>query len=228
MPAPPAATTSNFRGFIQPGTGAAFSLDDNVFGFDLGAWADGGTKSGQTLDDFMQQVVAGITGIDQTLVRPRWQPEPPNIPQTAVPEIGLAGVAAWAAVGVTAARAIGGFSYTRELNPGAYAATGFSQQSDWEEFDLMATFYGPAADDYAVKLRQGLLVAQNREALQFLNVGFQQTGPRRRRPELTQRPFLWCVDQPVTFTREIRSFYPVLYYLSAPFAITTDTGVTVT
>ena len=37
----------------------------------------------QALADFFQQYVAGITGIAGNLVRPRWQAEPPNIPQVA-------------------------------------------------------------------------------------------------------------------------------------------------
>jgi hypothetical protein len=35
------------------------------------------------------------------------------------------------------------------------------------------------------------------------------------------------VDITATFRREVRSFYPVLYYMSAPASLTTDTGVTV-
>jgi hypothetical protein len=31
-------------------------------------------------DDFLHDVIAGTTGLDPTLVRPRWQSEPPNIP----------------------------------------------------------------------------------------------------------------------------------------------------
>lgn len=46
---------------------------------------------GDALDDFFHDIVAGITGLDTNLVRPRWQETPPPAPKRGTN---------WAAVGV--------------------------------------------------------------------------------------------------------------------------------
>jgi hypothetical protein len=219
---PAVAQNSAFRGFLHPGTGIPFRFDQAGLGFDQGAWASF-PRSGQALDDFMQQVVAGVTGLPGSLVFPRWQPEPPNLPQTKVQETDTAGVSCFAAVGVTDSDPWG-FPALTELNPGAAAPTGFQRVSDQEEFKLLCSFYGPAADAYATVLRLGLMVAQNRECLQLLGIGLQQTSGRRLVPSLVQGRNLRRVDITCTFMREVQIFYPVLYLTSSPVSLTTDTG----
>ncbi len=218
---------STGRGFLVPGTGVPFRYGDAALGYGAGFWNDPGLPSaGQTLDDFMQQVVAGVTGLPGELVRPRWQSEPPNAPPltaTATPG-NLPTVECWAAVGVTRSTPLG-FPANTEITAGAASRTGFSQQSDQEEFDLLCSFYGRLADSYAVVLRSGLMVAQNRECLQLANIGFINTSGRTRVPTLTQGQWWMRVDITATFRREVRTFYPVLYYLEAQARITTDTGV---
>jgi hypothetical protein len=217
------AENSSFRGFVTPGTGIPFTLDDSALGFDLGAFLSD-PQAGQSLDDFMQQVVAGITGLPLDLVRPRWQPQPPNAPPiTYSPTAGPA-VPCWAAVGVTRSTPLG-FPAVASVALGAAAATGYLRLSDQEEFDVLCSFYGERADDYAVALRLGLMVAQNRECLQLNNVGLINVSGRTRVPTLTQEQWWMRVDITATFRREVRQFYPILYYLSARVDITTDTGV---
>lgn len=206
---------SSTRGFLTPGTGFPFGFDSAGLGFDAGLWAGNPSRSGQPLDDFMQQVACGVTGLPGNLVFPRWQEEPPNLP-----DIGTN----WAAVGVTRSEPWG-FPVDTELTAGAAASSGYSQQSDQEEFDVLCSFYGHKADGYAVLYRQGLMVAQNRECLQLLNIGLVRTSGRTRVPSLVKQRYLWRVDITATFLREVRAFYPVLYFLSSPIALETDTGV---
>ena len=223
------ALNSAARGFLLPGTGVPFDWGKTPLGWGSGFWTDAGQPlAGQSLDDFLQQFVAGITGIPGNLVRPRWQPEPPNAPpitHTATPG-NTPVVPCWAAVGVVRSSPLG-FPANTEIATGAAASNGFSQQSDQEEFDLLCSFYGRLADNFAVALRAGLMVAQNRECLQLANIGLINTSGRTRVPTLTQGQWWMRVDITATFQREVRSFYPVLYYLSAPFRITTDTGLEV-
>lgn len=225
---PVTATDSRFRGFVLPGTGVPFSLDSGPLGFDEGYWSNpNGPLAGQQLDGFMQQVVSGVTGIPGNLVRPRWQPEPPNLPQDPNTNPGTPSSIDWAAIGVVSSTPLG-FPYNSEVitGRGLVVAQGFSQQSDQEEFDLLCSFYGLRADNYAVKLRAGLIVAQNRECLQLTGMGLVNTSGRRRVPSLVQNQNLMRVDITVTFRREVREQYPIMYYLSAPAVLTTDTGVT--
>lgn len=224
MSVKPAAQNSSFIGFLRPGTGFPFSVNAPQLGLDYGIWDNTGTKSGQPLDDLMQQVVAGITGLDQTLIRPRWQEQPPNIPETAAPQLNIEGVQCWAAVGVTNSRPLG-YPAEIERNDGAATGSGYDQQSDQEEFDVLCSFYGPLADSYAVLLRQGLMTAQNRECLQILNIGFRQTSGRTRVPSLVKERWLMRTDITAFFTREVRVFYPVLYFQSGPAEVRTDTGL---
>lgn len=207
---------SSRRGFILPGTGIPFGLDEALLGFDEGQWTADLPTSGQSLDDFLQQVVAGVTGLDQSLVRPRWQAEPPTLPPLTTD---------WAAIGVTKSTPLG-FPYAREI-VGADGVAGFSQQSDQEEFDLLCSFYGPHADGNAVALRGGLMVHQNRECLQIANIGLITVGGRTRVPTLLKTEYLMRVDTTATFRREVRHFYPVLFYLSAPFKLIMDDGSSV-
>jgi hypothetical protein len=218
------AQNSSHRGFLHPGTGVTLKFDTPGLGFDQGTWAYF-PRSGQVLDDFMQQVVVGITGLPGNLVFPRWQAEPPNLPQTKVSQTDTEGVSCWAAVGVTESTPWG-FPALTEQNVGAATATGFQRVSDQEEFKLLCSFYGPAADAYATILRLGLTVGQNRECLQLLGIGFQQTSGRRLVPSLVQGRNLRRVDITVTFMREVKIFYPVLYLLTSAVSLATDVGFT--
>ncbi len=209
----PTAADSSHRGFINPGTGQVFTWGSASEGWG-DYWADPAEPlAGQDLDGFMQQVVASITGIDGTLVRPRWQLEPPDLPPVGTN---------WAAIGVTRSTPLG-YPATVEIATG----NGFSQLSDQEEFDTLCSFYGPGADGKAVALRLGLMVAQNREAFQLLSVGLITTSGRTRVPTLVQQQNLMRVDITVTLRREVRQFYPVLFLLRAQASITTDTGLSV-
>jgi hypothetical protein len=48
------------------------------------------------LDNAFQGLVVGITGLDQSLVRPRWQSNPPKQPEPTID---------WCAIGVTSSQA---------------------------------------------------------------------------------------------------------------------------
>lgn len=206
------APASNYRGFLDPSTGLPFEWGAPE-GWSAGYWDDADVPtSGQTLDNFMQQAVAAITGLPTTLVRPRWQPEPPTIPPFTTN---------WAAVGVRDSTPLG-FPHASEIDAG----NGFSVQTDTEEFDTLCSFYGPQADNFAVALRLGLMVDQNREAFQLLNMGLIQTTGRRRVPELVKLQWLERVDITFSMRRLVRQTYPVLFFLRAPDAVTTDTGYT--
>jgi hypothetical protein len=163
---------------------------------------------GQALNRFLQQVWVGITGLDGTLIRPRWQPEPPAIPAFGTD---------WMAFGITRRK---GDTFTSTIHD----PTGNGNDSVYrqEVLDILCTFYGPDADNYASLLREGLFVSQNREVLQLNNFGLVEVGEAIAVPELIKERWTYRVDMKVTLRRSILRTYPVLNILSAEGTVDTD------
>lgn len=164
------------------------------------------------LDDFMGDVVAGITGLNRdTAVRPRWQAEPPNLPAFGTN---------WCAVGVP--------ERTRDTYPaiihGATAASG--QGADTlirhEQLKLLVSFYGPSCQALAGLFADGLMVAQNRETLELAGFALREVGEPTKAPEILKNQWTPRCDLAAWMSREIRREYPVLNLLSAQATLQTD------
>jgi len=147
------------------------------------------------LDDFMQALVVGISGLGPTLVRPRWQDEPPNLPARTVN---------WAAVGVT----------DREYEQ--YASVehdpvgeGWDRITRNEQLEVLVSFYGPNCQGYGARFRDGLSVAQNREVLLLANMGISSVGELQRAPELIKNAFYKRADLPFVVGRQVIRTYAV-------------------
>lgn len=166
---------------------------------------------------FLQQFVVGITGLDGTMVRPRWQPEPPNIPTAGT---------AWAAIGVTS-RPSDTYPYTREVldDDG-----GYTELQRHEEISLLCSFYdlgsGAEADGFASLLRDGLAIDQNREPLFLAGMGLISAGEPTAVPVLLKSRWLYRVDLGVGIRRIIVRRYPVRTILSEVGTLETGEGVT--
>jgi hypothetical protein len=111
----------------------------------------------------ISNLIAGITGLPGNLVRPRWQPNPPQIP---APETN------WVAVGVVTYPSSHGTPVRRHISDG----DGYDVLDDPELIRLLASFYGPNCGAYARLCRHALWVEQNWEQLAPLG-----TQPFRRR-----------------------------------------------
>ncbi len=164
----------------------------------------------ELLANFIQEWVVGITGLAGQYVRPRWQAEPPNIPQSSVN---------WAAVGIV----------NRESDMYAveqHLAGGTSQIKRHEVMNILASFYGPAADSYAHLLREGMQLAQNREVLTKNNMGLVNSGEATTVPELVKERWLYRVDLPFSIRRQIIRTYSVLNLNSATIQLNNEQSVT--
>jgi hypothetical protein len=170
-----------------------------------------GPLEDDALDDFIQEFVVGITALDGQYVRPRWQPEPPNLPPEDVN---------WAAVGIASRE---GDTYSVELHDPA--GDGADIVIRHETLNILATFYGPASQAMAAKLRDGLGLAQNREPLFAQNMGLVSVGQLSRGPELVKNKWLPKVDLPFAIRREIRRCYPVLNLMSGQITLQADAGL---
>ena len=160
------------------------------------------------LDDFLQALVVGITGLPGQMVRPRWQEEPPNLPPVGTN---------WAAIGVTH-RTADTFAVEQHDGSGQGADTLIRHES----VDLLCSFYGPLAETNGALLRDGLGIAQNREVLQANSMGIVSVGDLTKAPELVKNRWLNRTDLTVVIRRQITRTYPVLNLLSAEITLETD------
>ena len=170
---------------------------------------------GDGLDDALQALVAGVTGLPSNLVRPRWQPENPQQPPRTV---------SWAAVGVT--------SQTPDANPyEAHDPTGdggigTDQVQRHETLDVLVSFYGPASQMLGGILRDGLFIAQNRDAARAQGLALVDVGPLLRVPSLIGTVWLNRIDVSITFRRQVNRTYPIRTLVSAVGAVSTGSTTT--
>ena len=149
------------------------------------------------LDAQLQALVVGITGLDDTLVRPRWQPVVPKQPGRTID---------WCAIGVitTAPDDTAAIIHT--------SAAGVEQDTlqRHEVIEVMASFYGPNANGYLARLRDGLSIAQNREALQAQGLGFIATDRTTKAGDFVNQGWIGRSDIVLRFRRIVTRTYAVL------------------
>ena len=164
----------------------------------------------EVLEDALQALVVGVTGLPGKNVRPRFQPKPPRRP---------AADESWCAIGVsdTLGRRSG------VVHDGS--GDGSAEVVNVEILEALATFYGPAAAAMAARLRDGLALAQNRAELRRAGIVVAEIGTPRPAPELVAGAWAQRVDLPLNVQWETRQAYGVLNLLDAPGTVETDDGV---
>ncbi len=153
------------------------------------------------LEDILQGMVSGITGIAGKFVRPRWQTLPPKQPEPSVN---------WCAIGVHETKTI--------ANP-AVVHDGTDDGNDryqmHEELSLLVTLYGPSAQGYASILRDGIFIPQNAEAIKAKGMAFVGASDVLPVPELVNQQWIRRYDLFIRMRRQVVRVYPVLNILSA-------------
>ena len=152
--------------------------------------AVGGNGYDDVLEDEIQTMISGITGLEGHYVRPRWQPEPPPMPS-----IGTN----WCAFGIT------------RITPddGPY----FAQYQDdanvmrHETIEVAVSFYGAQGQQFGHVLRDGLTIWQNTSALQ--NMRFIECGELISIPDFLNQQFVHRFDMRVIFRRKTSRNYAV-------------------
>jgi hypothetical protein len=165
------------------------------------------------LEDQLQTMVVGITGIDGTLVRPRWQPNPPKQPAADVN---------WCAIGVM--RSTQDTYAAIVHHPDRPDGAGHDEMQRHETIEVLASFYGPAGQGYANLLSDGLQIAQNREALYFENLALLDATDVQAAPALQNEQWIRRYDLAMRFRRQITRTYDVLNLLSADGTIQSEQG----
>lgn len=196
--------------------------NDSSTGGPLRPLAQPAPLTGRDLADFVQAFVVGITGMDPKLVRPAWQPEPPNIPDAAT---------SWAAVALTQT-ASDTFAYVGQLPPSDTYPLGAAELQNNELIDVLSSFYDLGdtgdADRLSSLLRDGLMVPQNLEALIPQGMNLTEVGRKTVVPTLLKTRWLYRVDLPFVLARNVTRVYPIKDLAGAEGSVVTDEGLTIT
>jgi hypothetical protein len=208
--------TSATGGPLVPGPGVySYSF---LLATDPTYWANSQPPDGQSLDDFMAQMVVGITQLPSHLVRPLYQEDPPELPPHGTD---------WMNVGVM----------NTELDPGwpwEFSSTSAQVPLDadgnqlglmterHETFDLLCSSYGPRADWFDGLIRDGFPIGQNQELLLLTGMALVRVGGRTLAPEYLRQRWVRRVDRRIKIHRALRRLYPILNVLTATGDILRD------
>lgn len=162
---------------------------------------------GQALKDFVHDLLVGITGLDNTLVRPAYQRLQPTIPSFSVN---------WLAFHIADRRV----RNVNQLVPGDDSAT----QTVQEDMDILCSFYGDNCTLNAGILRDGIYINQNQEVLTLNGFGLRGTSETRYLPGLLNEQYLERCDVTITLTREIQKDYSILPLLTGQGIVIAETA----
>ena len=218
MTLPPVFATSADPGILQP--------DSLLLADDL------------ALDLVLQAWIVALTGLPGNLVRPRWQPAPPAMPDQSVnwcaigvmhttPDANEAMTHVPSAIGTLSGPdgqdLIGSDPYNPALDAVlADPGLGVSTMQRHEEIEALATFYGPMAGGFAGLLRDNSRIGQNRDGLTDAGIQFVGTGPLMVVPDLINAIWVRRVDLSLTLRRQIARTYPIRTLLAAPTSLIND------
>lgn len=156
------------------------------------------------LDKVFHDAIAGITGIPGSLVRPRWQPEPPQQPAFDVN---------WVAFGIVD-NSVDTFAYDHHS-----PSDETSQVQRDEVLQVLHSFYGPDATQFCERFRDGLEIAQNRDQLQSAGVFVQEVQQARQIPALLKERWVKRVDALVVYRRRTSRSYKIANIVSAELTV---------
>jgi hypothetical protein len=153
---------------------------------------------GLSLTQYIQQVIVGITGLQGTLVRPKWQKNPPKVLPN--PEDN------YCAFRVT----------TRTPDASAFHKLNDNGNGSvlqrHVELAISCSFYGSDCEKNAALLSDGLEIAQNRDALKAANIGVKDIGVAIYVPELHGQVWYPRCDITIVLKRQIDKNFSVLSF----------------
>lgn len=193
---PATSNTSATGGFLSPLTPAP---DDDL-----------------VLDQFLQSLIVGITGLPGTLVRARYVTLDDGETATARNPNQRDN---WAAVGVMSVEPEGQPALTHDG-----AGEGTSTQVQHMRLDVLASFYGSRSSALAELLRAGLYVPQNRDTLFRANMGLIDVGTGRRVPDIVNTSPRRRTDIGFRLRRRVERTYAIRNVLELSGTLTGQGG----
>lgn len=158
---------------------------------------------GEELDRLLSRWLRGVSGLPASVVRPRWQPEQPAIPPIETN---------WCAFGVV--------DMPCDDNP-AFVNQTEENTELWrhETIECLASFYGPAGQQYATRFRDGIAVSQNNAALNTLGLSLAGYSHIIPFPELINNQWVRRYDFTVRLRRKVVREYNIKSLIGAPFTL---------
>jgi hypothetical protein len=152
-----------------------------------------GTETALDINYFFHDLIMNLTALNKTLIRPRWQPNPPTMPASGTD---------WIAFGVQELEGDNS-AYIQKKTVGADLIR-------HEFYAVLCSCYGVNGRDNARKLRDGLEIGQNREVMYTNNIGFITAGNIIHAPELINDVWYDRFDVELRFAREVKKAYNIL------------------
>ncbi len=165
----------------------------------------------KAFESFFHDVITGICGYPNDLVRPQGQRVPPQLPPIETN---------WCSFLIVSERDLNLRGQTHH-DP---AGDGSDILERTVECRILLSFYGPDAFAYADGFSDGLCIEQNRWQLNAANFGLVHVGERRVFYELINQEHMKRVDVEIRVYRDIRKVYPVLNLLQAVGTIYGNAG----
>jgi hypothetical protein len=153
---------------------------------------------------FIQTVLVGLSELDGTLVRPKWQVQPPKQPDILVD---------WISFGINVS--------TANANAFVGIVNDKTIMQRHEKLEITCSFYGPNAFNLSQLVRDGFQIQQNLDGLRSANMGFTETAPATHLPELINERWVNRYDMNIFLQREVQSEYPIYSFLSVNGTINT-------
>nr|WP_166506911.1 hypothetical protein [Sodalis glossinidius] len=157
----------------------------------------------EELDKLLSQWVRNITLLTAKRVIARWQPEPPDIPPA---DVNLC--------------AFGVVDMPCDDNP-AFVNQTEENTGLWrhETIECLASFYGPAGQQYATRFRDGITVTQNNAELNTQGLSLAGYSPIIPFPELINTQWVRRYDVTVRLRRKVVREYNIRSLIDAPFTL---------
>ena len=150
------------------------------------------------LQDYIHDVLVGVTAISNSLVRPAYQANPPPIPDLDVN---------WCAFSIRNRRPA--------AQPWTTQGDDDADLSTNELFDVVVTFYGPDCMGYAATLRDGLQIPQNSDQLTAVDMAVLGSEDIVYIPELINDRWFERADITINMNRNLSRTYDILPLLGA-------------
>ncbi len=156
---------------------------------------------------FLHDVIVGISGLTNTLVRPAFQQDVPVIPGIDVD---------WCSFWISSRNTPNMAWYRQDESNG----TSYNN----EDFDLSTTFYGPQSLGFATAFRDGFQIQQNLDVLTSAGIGVNGTGELTFVPELVNDRYYQRCDIIVNMNRQVGRDYDIYHLVAVQGIITALTS----